>query len=213
MQINVKVEGLTLRQWDWLQHELMTSYEFAPWDVRVCVVFELVPEMTVRHVEMPAVAFAGLVTVLKALDLSDIAQAALVPDELDSRDEAEQHLKAVREKFADYGEVDQSSANLETVENLTERLTGDRPSWETDFRGDGSGPEPGIGYEIGDRVRFASAGENGAVWLVESRSDSGLLGLTHKENDNTIRRAFARPESLRGVDQDDMNTRPAGADQ
>jgi hypothetical protein len=82
MHIRVKVKDLSLRQWDWLQDNVQVEYDFAPFEPRACVEFELTPDLNVRHVEMPVPALAGLLMVLQSLDPAVTATAALSPDEL-----------------------------------------------------------------------------------------------------------------------------------
>jgi hypothetical protein len=80
MRTTIRVTELNRRQWSWLQSYLQTSYEFAPFEPRVCVVFDL--SALERHVEMPLPTFSGLMMVLQSLGMADTAQAALSPDEL-----------------------------------------------------------------------------------------------------------------------------------
>lgn len=68
MRARIKVADLTLRQWDFLQDHLPASYEIPDNAVRVCVEFELDPEIGARHVEMPVRAFVALMTRLQRIE-------------------------------------------------------------------------------------------------------------------------------------------------
>jgi hypothetical protein len=78
MRVKSKVTDLTIHQWDYLQSNVMTSYDMPTGVVRVCAEFELT-EMLTRHAEMPVHMFAGLLTQLEHITL---IEAALTPDAL-----------------------------------------------------------------------------------------------------------------------------------
>lgn len=78
MRTRIKVTDLTRGQWDHLQDNLPASYDMPEGAVRVCVEFELDPQMNTRHVEMPVRAFMALMTRLQGLQRH--AEAALTPD-------------------------------------------------------------------------------------------------------------------------------------
>ncbi len=68
MRTRVKVTDLNLRQWEYLQtNVLVTGREFADVLPRGCVVFEMVPGMAELHVEMDLVELAGLMVTLNGL--------------------------------------------------------------------------------------------------------------------------------------------------
>jgi hypothetical protein len=77
MHTRIKVKDLNLRQWDWLQENVLVEYQFAPFEPRACVEFELTPDLNTRHVEMPIPAFTGLMMVLQSLGLATVAEAVL----------------------------------------------------------------------------------------------------------------------------------------
>jgi hypothetical protein len=81
MRVKTKVTDLTIRQWDYLQSNVLTSYEMPTGVVRVCAEFELT-EMLSRHAEMPVHMFAGLLAQLEHIALIDAAlpMARAVPD-------------------------------------------------------------------------------------------------------------------------------------
>jgi hypothetical protein len=86
MRTRIKVEEMTLRQWDHLQDNLRSSYYIPDGAVRVCVEFELTTEMNGRHVEMPLRAFVTLMTQLQRIEshAGDVVSgtATFRPDEL-----------------------------------------------------------------------------------------------------------------------------------
>lgn len=90
MRTQIKVTDLSVVQWDYLQDNLLEKYAIPADAVRVCVEFELDPEMSTRHVEMPVRAFMSFLTRLQAAQIRATAQAVLTPDALPD------HLEAVR---------------------------------------------------------------------------------------------------------------------
>lgn len=82
MRTQIKVTDLSVVQWDYLQDNLLEKYAIPADAVRVCVEFELDPEMSTRHVEMPVRAFMSFLTRLQAAQIRATAQAALTPDAL-----------------------------------------------------------------------------------------------------------------------------------
>lgn len=82
MRTQIKVTDLSVAQWDYLQDNLLEKYAIPADAVRVCVEFELDPEMSTRHVEMPVRAFMSFLTRLQAAQIRATAQAALTPDAL-----------------------------------------------------------------------------------------------------------------------------------
>jgi hypothetical protein len=80
MRARIKVTDLSLGQWDHLQDNLPERYDIPDGAVRVCVEFELDPQMNTRHVEMPVRAFMALMTRLQEVQAR--AEAALTPDAL-----------------------------------------------------------------------------------------------------------------------------------
>jgi hypothetical protein len=87
MRTRVKVTDLNLRQWDHITSVVPVDgrviLEGVP---RVCVVFELTPDLSELHVEMDVVEFAALVvkleTIRNEVAVEDVAKAALTPDAL-----------------------------------------------------------------------------------------------------------------------------------
>jgi len=69
MRATIKVTDLSLPQWDWIQSNLQTSYNMPDNAVRVCVRFELNPEMSERHAEMPVRVFIAMMAQLQAAEL------------------------------------------------------------------------------------------------------------------------------------------------
>lgn len=82
MRTQIKVTDLSVAQWDYLQDNLLEKYSIPADAVRVCVEFELHPEMSTRHVEMPVRAFMSFLTQLQAAQIRATAQAVLTPDAL-----------------------------------------------------------------------------------------------------------------------------------
>jgi hypothetical protein len=85
MRARIKVTELNLRQWDHITTEVpVNGREFLPGLPRVCVVFEVAPEISELHIEMDVVEFASLMTRLSAItnepDVSELASAVLTPD-------------------------------------------------------------------------------------------------------------------------------------
>lgn len=113
MHTTVKVKDLTPRQWDFLQENLLTSYDIAPGVVRVCAEFELT-EMVSRHVEMPIRAFAGLMTRLERHDReqAELVQAALTPDALPDTEAGQDPLPGYPDKADDPGLLPDSLGQL-----------------------------------------------------------------------------------------------------
>lgn len=87
MRTRMKVADLNLRQWDHITTTVPVDgrviLEGVP---RVCVVFELAPEISEIHVEMDVVELAALLVKLNTIrndpDPELVAQAALTPDVL-----------------------------------------------------------------------------------------------------------------------------------
>lgn len=65
MRAMIKVSDLTLRQWEWLQSNLKVEYGVSENDIRVCVQFELIPEIGSAHREMSVRDFTDLLADLK----------------------------------------------------------------------------------------------------------------------------------------------------
>jgi hypothetical protein len=145
MQTQIKVTGLNLRQWDWLQDNVLIEYQFAPFDPRLCVEFELNEDIGTRHVEMPVSVFSVLMMVLHSLRLDSHAEAALVA--------------------MAYGTCDHCCRNLGP-----------------------DGPGHAIGCPRAERDRANHPSRTGSP-------AASMARLTDED------------------DQDDMNSRPAGADQ
>lgn len=61
MRTRIRVTDLSTAQWTFLQESLLTKYPVKPFEPRACVEFELA-ELEVRHVELPLLAFASLMT-------------------------------------------------------------------------------------------------------------------------------------------------------
>lgn len=57
MRTRIKVTDLDLAQWDWIQTTLNRTYRFGEGQPRMCVEFELGPEIGATHVEMPVREF------------------------------------------------------------------------------------------------------------------------------------------------------------
>lgn len=106
MRARVKVADLNLRQWDHITTEVpVDGREFLDGLPRVCVVFELTPEISEVHIEMDVAEFATLMTKLEGIRnepaVAEVAQAALTPDALpdvleDIRNEADPSRAAER---------------------------------------------------------------------------------------------------------------------
>lgn len=62
MRTTIKVTELSLAQWDHVQDQLQETYDIPDGAVRVCVEFEVDPELSPRHVEMPVRVFVGFLT-------------------------------------------------------------------------------------------------------------------------------------------------------
>lgn len=71
MRAMIKVSDLTLRQWEWLQSNLKVEYGVSGSDVRVCVQFELVPEVGPAYREMSVRDFMALMSRLKDVHTCD----------------------------------------------------------------------------------------------------------------------------------------------
>ena len=80
MRTRVKVSDLNLRQWEYLQtNVLVTGREFLDGLPRACVVFELTPDMAELHIEMDLVELAGLMITLNAIK-DEVAVADLADE-------------------------------------------------------------------------------------------------------------------------------------
>lgn len=77
MHAKTKITDLSLRQWDYLQDNVEHRHQFKAGEVRVCVEFELTPDMSSIHVELPIVDLAGLLTVLQGIEQAAQAEAIL----------------------------------------------------------------------------------------------------------------------------------------
>ncbi len=83
MRARVKITDLSLEQWDRLQTRLRTEYDIQPGAATVCTVWELTPELSERHVEMPVQDFATLMTELAMVaEARKVVTAVLTPDAL-----------------------------------------------------------------------------------------------------------------------------------
>lgn len=80
MRTRIKVTNLSPGQQDYLWDHLPERLEIPDGAVRVCVEFELDPQMGIRHVEMPVRAFVALMTRLQEVQAR--AEAALTPGAL-----------------------------------------------------------------------------------------------------------------------------------
>jgi hypothetical protein len=78
MRTRIRVTDLSIRQWDWLQGQLLVEYQFAPFEPRACVEFEIGTGVAVRHVEMPLPASVGLMMVLHSLGMAEELEKPLV---------------------------------------------------------------------------------------------------------------------------------------
>lgn len=77
MRTTIKVEDLSLAQWDWLKDHLPESREFGPNTVRMCVEFDLSGRYEIpRHVEMPPREFVVLVNTLAKVERDHLAKLA-----------------------------------------------------------------------------------------------------------------------------------------
>jgi hypothetical protein len=99
MHVKSKIKDLSLVQWDYVQQNLMTSYEMGPLEVRVDAEFELTADFHTRRVEMPVATFAGLLTVLRGIDLAQaevsmaqVVEAVLTPDALPDSEAGQEPL-------------------------------------------------------------------------------------------------------------------------
>lgn len=95
MHTRVKVKDLNLRQWDHLTTVVpINGRTFMNEVPRLCVEFELTPDLHQLHIEMDVAEFAALMIRLERIKnekgLAEIAQAALTPDALPD------HLEQVR---------------------------------------------------------------------------------------------------------------------
>lgn len=81
MHVTTKVKDLSIRQWDYLQDNVERAHQFRAGEVRVCVMFELTPDLNSIHVELPIVDLAGLLTVLAAIEQDAQAEAILTDAE------------------------------------------------------------------------------------------------------------------------------------
>jgi hypothetical protein len=95
MHTRVKVRDLNLRQWDHLTTEVpVNGREFLDGLPRLCVEFELAPEVSSLHIEMDVAEFATIMTRIESIRnepaVAEVAQAALTPDALPD------HLEGVR---------------------------------------------------------------------------------------------------------------------
>lgn len=87
MRTRIKVTDLNLRQWDHITTQVpVNGREFLEGVPRLCVEFEMAPELSPLHVEMDVMEFAGLMVRLDSIrnepDPALVAQAALTPDAL-----------------------------------------------------------------------------------------------------------------------------------
>ena len=85
MRTRVKVADLNLRQWDHLTTEVpVNGREFLDGLPRLCVEFELTPDLHSLHIEMDVAEFATLMTRLHGIrnEAISLAEAALTPDAL-----------------------------------------------------------------------------------------------------------------------------------
>lgn len=106
MRTRVKVADLNLRQWDHLTTEVpVNGREFLDGLPRLCVEFELTPDLHQLHIEMDVAEFATLMIRLEGIRnepaVAEVAQAALTPDALPDhldrlRDEADPSRAAER---------------------------------------------------------------------------------------------------------------------
>ena len=81
MHIKTKVRDLSLRQWDYLQENVEHEHQFRDGEVRVCVEFELTPDLHAIHVELPITDLAGMLVVLQAIERAAQAEAILTDTE------------------------------------------------------------------------------------------------------------------------------------
>jgi hypothetical protein len=85
MHVKVKINDLSLAQWEYLRREVpVGGRDFLPGLPRVCAVFELTAEVTglqvgmdELHVEMDVIELSSVLIRLKGLDIRDQAEAAL----------------------------------------------------------------------------------------------------------------------------------------
>jgi len=81
MRARIKVTDLSLAQWDHVQDQLQETYDIADGAVRVCVEFELDPQMNTRHVEMPVRVFVGFLTRLARIQRhAELADSGITCD-------------------------------------------------------------------------------------------------------------------------------------
>lgn len=86
MRTRIKVADLSVAQWSWLNIHLPEDQEFAPEDVRMCVEFEIGPQLSPIHIELRPRVFVALMTRLQEVDRAErTAQAVLTPDVLPDR--------------------------------------------------------------------------------------------------------------------------------
>jgi len=81
MHSSMKVTGLSLRQWDFLQSNVKHGHRFRAGEVRVCAEFELTPDMASVHVESPIADLAGMLIVLQGIEQAAQAEAILTDAE------------------------------------------------------------------------------------------------------------------------------------
>jgi len=77
----IKVTGLSLRQWDYLQTNVNHGHRFRSGEVRVCAEFEVSPDLNSLHVELPIVGLAVLMSVLQGVEEAAQAEAILTDAE------------------------------------------------------------------------------------------------------------------------------------
>lgn len=97
MRTQAKVEGLTYRQWDFLQRNLKTSYDIPADETPVCVVFEL-NMAEIRHVQMPAIEFATITVALGRVEQDEGIKPTLPTADEVRNLTAEQAVDLAREK-------------------------------------------------------------------------------------------------------------------
>lgn len=87
MRARIKVTDLNLRQWDHITTQVpVNGRTFVEGVPRLCVEFEVAPELSPLHVEMDVMEFAGLMVRLESIKnepaVEELAQAMLTPDAL-----------------------------------------------------------------------------------------------------------------------------------
>lgn len=205
MRTTIRVTDLSEAQWGWLNDTLKTEYPIRPDTARVCTVFELGNGREARHVELPVFAFSSLIHLMQVKEIN----AEAVPDKAaclgnymcrpESTCRAESHWWDPAYVCAEFVPFDPAAPEHGTCVGCGARYAAHKAHY-------GAPDENGPGYPC----EGAEYGVCGGGPVHDEACPSRCTCATDSNAACTVMPAH---KAHHDADQDDMNTRPAGADQ